>query len=227
MSKDPKNTRKDLSTPSSAELKNEYQKFLSLSQQPSPTENAQSKAKQQSDYPATSPFDPAMKTSDPALGNSEPAFLAELKSTISPSVGSLILKFIPVALISVFISLFLCPQFGMTPYKIEPDFISHLLHQNMFICGLYCGLVLYGALNLGSYLYFNHYEKLQFKRQLSFVPFALAGLLWGGFMWASNSHYSESIKYNLGWILAIVLGLAYSLYSSKKALKMAVKIEKY
>lgn len=162
-----------------------------------------------------------------ALGSKDHEFIKTLNQTIAPSKGLLVAKFVPIALLSGFLSLFLCPQFGITPYKIEPDFYSHLLHQNMFICGAYCGLILYISLNAGAFFYFNHYEKLQFKKQLSLLPFAMISVIWACLMWTSNTHYSGSLKYNIGWLIAALFGLIYSLYRSKQAEKMAVGFEKH
>lgn len=147
----------------------------------------------------------------------EDVFLKKLKHTIEPSTKALVYKYIPLALLAGFISLFFCPQFGLSPYKIEPDVLSHWLHQNMFICGLYCGAFLYLTLHLSSFLYFNHYERLQFKKKLSYVPFLLAAMYWLS-MWvfsSTDNHYIQSSGYNMGWLMAAGLGLLYSSFYSK------------
>lgn len=145
------------------------------------------------------------------MSMNEDQFLQKLKTTIEPPTSSLVMKFVPLALISSFISLFICPQFGVSPYKIEPDFLSHLLHQNMFICGLYCGAFLYFTLQLSTWLFLNHYERLQFGKKLSYLPFALAGTYWLA-LWSTSvhTHYSESLLYNIGWLIAAFMGLIWS-----------------
>lgn len=146
-------------------------------------------------------------------------FLAYTSQQIAPPLGPLALKLLPVTLLSGFLSLFLCPQFGLTPYKLEPDFLSHLLHQNLFICGLYCGGILYAVLSLSTYFYCSHYERLQLQKKLAFAPFFIAALAWAGFMLLTETDYTLSLKYNSGWLFAIVFGLTLSLYRRRVLLK--------
>lgn len=143
-------------------------------------------------------------------------FLNETKSIINPSPKSLLLKFIPLAMISGFLSLFICPQFGISPYSLEPKFLSHLLHQNLFICGLYCGLIYYLFLSLTIFLIFNIYEKIQFKKSFTYLPSLLCGISWTLFMSLSQSHFKESLNYNLGWLIAVLIGLSLSLFNKSK-----------
>ncbi len=159
-----------------------------------------------------------IKTSNSNINTSafDKIILSKSKKIITPSNLYITIKYTLLFFASIFLSLLVCPQFGLGLRNKYPLF-HYFFHKNQIICAIYCAITFFLSTHLLVYIGLNHFEKIALHKKNPLTPVMAFALSFGGFMFFSNN----TMKLNLSFILVwstFVLGsyLAFHQLSLKK-----------
>ena len=124
------------------------------------------------------------------------------KSTkyIEPELKSVFFKYSGVFLLSIFFSLFVCPQNGIGFLRSDFPLYHSLFHHNMLLCGLYCGFVFFVTTHLISFYFLTRFERIVIFKQLSYLPVSCMSLFFAFSMFPAFTEVNFSFLYGVGWV---------------------------
>ncbi len=134
--------------------------------------------------------------------------LADSKVFIEPPTIRVLLKYAVLFIFSIFISLVICPQNGVGLLRENFPIYHHIFHNNLLVCGLYCGAVFFITTHLVSIYILNHYERVLILNNLGYIPIILMSTFFAFSMTPYFSITEFSMLYTIGW-----LGVALFSYS--------------
>ncbi len=108
--------------------------------------------------------------------------LVSAKTYMNPSLSRVALKYVAFFAASIFLSLAICPQSGISFIRSEFPLFHKFLHQNILLCGMYCAFVFFFTTHTLAFLFLNRFEKMVFSRRLIFLPLIPLSLSFGMFM---------------------------------------------
>jgi|FLYM01.1.fsa_nt_gi hypothetical protein len=137
------------------------------------------------------------------------------RTHLSPAPEKVLAKYLGLFVGSIFLSLTLCPQSGVSFLRDDFPLFHHFFHQNMILCAAYCASVFFFTTHVLSFLILNRYEKLTFSRKLQFVPIATLSAAFGVLMFLSPAN-SRDHFWDLSYVSAWLLVMASLFYLWKK-----------
>lgn len=129
--------------------------------------------------------------------------------TIQPSDLHVLLKYSLLFCASAILSLLFCPQYGIGFFEKNYPLFFHYLHSNNILCGVYCGLLFVVFTHGLSLLSCTYFERQFFLKKYTFLPFLLMGGAYAIFMSIGRGSYSWDIKYQMSWIIIVIVGLIF------------------
>lgn len=143
---------------------------------------------------------PSMETSKKILN--------QARGHLQPSLSFVSLKYCVLFVFSVFISLSLCPQSGVSFLRDDFPLFQQFLHQNIVLCGAYCAMMFFFTTHFLAFILLNRYEKKVFSRRLTYLPGLLLALSFGIFMAISPENLAThfwSVAYISTWLITVGL----------------------
>ncbi len=129
------------------------------------------------------------------------------KFYIEPSVKKVALKYFGLFFFSIFISLVICPQNGVGLLRESFPIYHHIFHNNLLLCGLYCGFMFFVTTHILSFYILNHYERVVVLRKIGYMPILFMSVFFAFSMTPLFSMVEFSLIYTFGW-----LGISFSSY---------------
>ena len=116
-----------------------------------------------------------------------------------------LIKFFISMVVGLLITLFLCPQFGISLSNDHQSFSHFIMELGPTVCGAYCGAVFFAGGSLATSLVLRRNEIwwIHRYRLRLFLPFA-ALTMWGLMFLSGNSadpHFS-STHYHVSWLIS-------------------------
>ena len=134
----------------------------------------------------------------------------KMTNYVQPSMSKVTFKYSLVFVFAALVSLFLCPQKGFGFLEGQYPLFFHFLHNNIIVCGIYCG-VFFGMVTHGAALIvLNHYERLLIRRKHPWVSAIWFAVAYFVFMLLGSEHYVSEVAYSVAWIatsIGVVIGL--------------------
>ncbi len=139
---------------------------------------------------------------------------------INPPFAKVATKYSVLFLVSIFFSLVVCPQKGVSFVRESFPVFHHILHQSPILCGVYCALIFFFTTHIISFLLLSHFERISlFKNSKGFLPLIWLSLFFGLSMTPYFSKMQMGYTYDLTWILtAITLVFLHKIFFNKNYL---------
>ena len=120
-------------------------------------------------------------------------------SYIEPSATYVLFKYSGLFILSILFSLIVCPQNGVGLIRTNFPIYHSIFHNNMLICGLYCGFMFFATTHLVSFYILNHFERLIIFKKRGYLPNVCMSLFFAFSMTPFFSVVSFSVLYFIGW----------------------------
>lgn len=123
---------------------------------------------------------------------------------LQPSLPFVSLKYCAFFLLSIFVSLSLCPQSGVSFLREDFPLFQQFLHQNIVLCGAYCAIMFFFTTHFLAFILLNRYEKKVFSQRLTYLPGFLLALSFGVFMMMSPGNMAGhfwNMTYVATWLI--------------------------
>ena len=153
------------------------------------------------------------KLSDKILNNSS--------RHIEPSITKVLIKYLGIFTISIFFSLIVCPQNGVGLLRTNFPIYHSFFHNNLLLCGLYCGFMFFITTHLVSFYLLNHFERIVIFKKMGYLPAICLSTFFAFSMTPFFTIVDFSLLYTIGW-----LGIAVLLMIFHKKMFMA-KVSNY
>lgn len=119
---------------------------------------------------------------------------------------SLHLKIIFLYTITGFISLAICPQFGLNPFNRSPELIHMFMQYGTWACGLFCGSLFMGIGALIKFMVLGRKDILLLSRVSTLNITIVSALIYGLFMMIGNRNASSFINFSIVFFSFWLLG---------------------
>jgi hypothetical protein len=129
--------------------------------------------------------------------------LTLIKRRMLPSVSQIFIKLLILHIPIGILSLFVCDQFGMSPFDSNISLYHYFMYFGHSVCMFLCGSFFIGGSILISSFILKPHEVRALRNKSYIQSFLLAGISYGGFL-LFGAEITLSIA--LVWILGAILG---------------------
>lgn len=139
---------------------------------------------------------------------SSKAILNQARRHLTPSLPYVSFKYGLLFLLSIFVSLSLCPQSGVSILRKDYPLFYQLFHQNIVLCGVYCASVFFFTTHVLAFVFLGRFEKKIFSLKLSLLPPLFLAISFGALMLMSPRNLASHFwtgSYVVTWLTTSAL----------------------
>lgn len=116
------------------------------------------------------------------------------------------LKIIILYIITGFISLSLCPQFGLNPFNRSPELIHMFMSYGTWTCGLFCGSVFMGVGAVLKFILLGRKDILLLRNIKLINMILMTAFIYGLFMFMGNKNSTSFINFSIVFFSSWLIG---------------------
>lgn len=148
--------------------------------------------------------------------------LNESKSYIEPPLQKVVFKYLALFSVSILFSLVVCPQNGVGLLRSDFPIYHSIFHNNMLLCGLYCGFMFFATTHLISFYFLSHFERVVLFKKVGYLPVIAMSVFFAFSMTPLFTIVDFSLLYAISWLTVMSLAVL----SHKKLFTHKFKLEK-